>query len=888
MGIRETDANLGKESDIIYNRLTNELNNSVNVLNGFNAYFHTVDNIDYNHLDEYSSSIRAQYPHIYMIEYMVQVPKEDVKKFIQARKNEGYANYRITEFSGNHHKELSPVKNRDVYYPIVFMDPLEVKTAAILGFDAYSQPAMRDAIDSAIKHGTNVATVPFELYEGSMGYAVFRPIFTTDGTPQNLKLKRELATRLVAVIVRIDNLIQNLGLNPRYSMELDYLDAKTNSYKSIYSNHVDTSNNTVLPEFQKQRIIEYAGQTLKLSLKRQLHWDDFSYEWLIFSLIVTGAISLLIFNFIHFRLKSIRERQQTQAELFREKELAEVTLHSIGEAVITTDLEHNIKYMNPVAELLTGWKIDDAINLPLESVFKLVSEDTRREIDSIIHDCLQKNETISIDTPTLLISKNGKEYAIESSAAPICDHSNNIVGSVLVFKNVTHIRNMARKMEYQATHDSLTGLINRREFEQQLKHAIHSARDDDHQHALCYLDLDQFKIVNDTCGHIAGDQLLRELAKLMPGCIRTSDCLARLGGDEFGVLMFDCPLDQAKKVADALRTTIKEFHFTWDKKAFDIGVSIGLVPITRDSGSLQDILRSADASCYIAKDKGRNRVHVYLPDDYELVKRHGEMQWLTRIQKALDENRFVLALQSMQALKPVEGLPHKEVLLRMLAEDGSIISPASFIPAAERYDMMATLDRWVIRTAFKMINDDRTNKLPSLVYNINLSGQTLCEPGILDFIQAEIKNFNIDASTICFEITETAVIANLSHAIEFITAMKKTDCLFALDDFGSGLSSFNYLKKLPVDYLKIDGEFIRDILTDPVDRAIVSAINNIGHEMGLQTVAEYAENHDIIEVLREIGVDHVQGYGIDKPVLWDSGHRQSQLKKTRQVPEPSV
>jgi EAL domain-containing protein (putative c-di-GMP-specific phosphodiesterase class I) len=352
--------------------------------------------------------------------------------------------------------------------------------------------------------------------------------------------------------------------------------------------------------------------------------------------------------------------------------------------------------------------------------------------------------------------------------------------------------------------------------------------------------------------------------------------------------MFDCPLDQARKVADDLRTTVKEFHFTWDKKTFDIGVSIGLVAITKDSGSLQDILRCADSSCYIAKDKGRNRVHVYTSDDYELVKRHGEMQWLTRIQKATEENNFVLALQSIQALRPVEGLPHKEILIRMLTEDGSIVSPNSFIPAAERYDLMATLDRWVIRTSFRMINDEHTNKRPRFVYNINLSGQTLCDHGILDFIQTEIKNFNITASNICFEITETAAIANLPHAIEFITAMKKTGCQFALDDFGSGLSSFNYLKKLPVDYLKIDGDFVKDILTDPIDRAVVSAINNIGHEMGLQTVAEYAENADIIETLREIGIDYVQGYGIDKPRLWYSSDEQSRRKKTKQAPAPSA
>jgi diguanylate cyclase (GGDEF)-like protein/PAS domain S-box-containing protein len=888
IGIKQVEAGLGQESDAIYNRLTNELNNSSSILNGFNAYFNTVDNIDYKHLEEYSGSIRDQYPHIYMTMYMVRVTNNEIKSFIQARKDEGYATYRITEYAAESQQKLVPVSHRGIYYPIVFMDPLAVRASPMLGFDAYSHPVMQGAINDAIRLGENTATTPYQLYEGGLGYAVIRPIYTTNTLPQDNTLKQEFATRLVAVIIRIDNLIRSLNIDPMYTMELDYLDPYTNSYRRIDSGSKTLAGKFILPEYRKERSFAHAGQAFKLSLRRQLHWHDFNYEWLMFAAIVTAAITLLIFNFIHLRLKSIHERQLAQADLFREKELAEVTLHSIGEAVITTDLEHNIKYMNPVAELLTGWSIDDAVNHPLESVFKLVSEDTRREVDSIIHECLSKNEAVILDTPTLLISKDGKEYAIENSAAPICDHSSNTVGSVLVFRNVTNIRNMAKKMEFQATHDSLTGLINRHEFERQLKNAVHSARDDEHQHALCYLDLDQFKVVNDTCGHIAGDQLLRELAKLMPHCIRTSDCLARLGGDEFGVLMFDCPLDQAEKVADALRTTIKEFHFSWDKKAFDIGVSIGLVPITKDSGSLQDILRSADSSCYIAKDQGRNRVHIYLPDDYELVKRHGEMQWLTRIQKAIDEKRFLLALQSIQSIQPGNHLPHKEVLLRMLDEDGSIVPPMSFIPAAERYDIMTTLDRWVIRTAFQMIDNLHQNRKPECVYNINLSGQTLCDPNILTYIQTEIDNFNVSAEHICFEITETAVIANLSYAIEFITEMKKVGCKFALDDFGSGLSSFSYLKKLPVDFLKIDGEFVRDILNDPMDRAIVAAINNIGHEMGLQTVAEYAENIKIIEVLKEIGVDYLQGYAIHKPQLWYSKAENLREKKIRQAPAPSA
>lgn len=869
MGLKEIEVELTQQADIVYSRLTNELNNSSNILNGFNAYFHTVDKIDYKHLEEYSQSIREQYPHIYMAEYLVRVQKSELKNFIEARRNEGYSTYRLSEFANSDNNELVPVGDRGVYYPIVFMDPLEVKTSALLGFDAYSFPPVREAMNDAIILGQNTATTPFKLYGGGIGYAVIRPIYTSDQLPKDNQLKQELATRMVAVIVRIDSLISHLDVAAPYRIDLAYLDKKTNQYQTINFDHEKIKADSMLPNYHLDRTITHAGQTFQLTIKRQLHWENLNYEWLIFSMIVTAAISLLIFNFIHLRLKSIQERRLAQVELFREKELAEVTLHSIGDAVITTDLDHNIKYMNPVAELLTGWSAEEAINCPLESVFNLVNEETRREVESIVYECLKKNETISLTTPTILISKDRKEYAIENSAAPICDHSSNTVGSVLVFRNVTAIRNMSRKMEFQATHDSLTGLINRHEFERQLKTAVQSTRDSNHEHALCYLDLDQFKVVNDTCGHIAGDQLLRELAKHMPQCIRTSDCLARLGGDEFGVLMFDCPLPQAERVADALRATIKNFHFSWDKRSFDIGVSIGLVPITRGSGSLQDILRCADSSCYIAKDQGRNRVHIYMPDDYELVKRHGEMQWLTRIQKALDENRFLLAVQSIVAICPDKELPHKEILIRMQDEDGSIVPPMSFIPAAERYDMMSTLDRWVIRTAFRMIKNEHKNEKLNCVYNINLSGQTLCDTEILRFIQTEVENFELSAQHICFEITETAVIANMSHAIDFITAMKKIGCKFALDDFGSGLSSFSYLKKLPVDYLKIDGEFIRDIVNDPMDRAIVAAINNIGHEMGLQTVAEYVENQEIIEVLKEIGVDYAQGYGIEKPTIWE-------------------
>ena len=468
------------------------------------------------------------------------------------------------------------------------------------------------------------------------------------------------------------------------------------------------------------------------------------------------------------------------------------------------------------------------------------------------------------------MNKNGDEFAVENSSSPIRSHDGELIGAVLVFRNITHIRNLSKKMEFQATHDALTGLINRHEFEHQLQIAVKSARESDRNHAICYLDLDQFKIVNDTCGHIAGDQLLKELASLMPHNIRSSDCLARLGGDEFGVLMFDCPIKQAEKVADGLRAAIRDFTFSWDRKTFDVGVSIGLVPIRKDSGSVQDVLRRSDSACYIAKDLGRNRVHLYTPDDIELSKRHGELQWITRIKNALEYDLFQLALQTIRPVGKAGGRMHYEVLLRLDEGNGDIIPPMSFIPAAERYDMMPTLDKWVINSTFKLIREDKRRNKNRRVYNINLSGQTLCDTDILEYIRSQIDHYGIDARDLCFEITETAVIANLALAIDFIGRMKKMGCMFALDDFGSGLSSFAYLKKLPVDFIKIDGEFVRDIKHDPMDRAIVSAINDIGHEIGLTTVAEYVEDEDVLALLKQLGVDYVQGFAVDLPRTWRS------------------
>ena len=453
-------------------------------------------------------------------------------------------------------------------------------------------------------------------------------------------------------------------------------------------------------------------------------------------------------------------------------------------------------------------------------------------------------------------------HIFSASFIPLKESSGRVTNIMGVMQDITDAADLADKLSFQASYDALTGLVNRPEFERRLERVLAGTQDDASTHALCYLDLDQFKVINDTCGHIAGDELLRQLGPLLHNAVRKRDSLARLGGDEFGVLMEHCSIDQARRAAETLRVTVEEFRFVWQDRSFQIGVSIGVVPIDNASQDLAMVLSAADSACYAAKDRGRNRIHVYQPDDHELARRHGEMQWVNRIQSALDENRFVLYQQPIVALRG-DGAPTQvELLLRLRDEDGALVPPGAFLPAAERYNLAVSIDRWVIRQAFHWIATSTT--APDRCF-INLSGQSLGDEGFLELVIGEFESSAVSPTRICFEVTETAAIANLRNATAFMSALRRLGCQFALDDFGSGLSSFAYLRTLPVDYLKIDGLFVRDMVDNPIDVAVVQSINQIGRVMNKQTIAESAESDAIIEKLRELDVDFTQGYATGEP-----------------------
>jgi diguanylate cyclase (GGDEF)-like protein/PAS domain S-box-containing protein len=567
--------------------------------------------------------------------------------------------------------------------------------------------------------------------------------------------------------------------------------------------------------------------------------------------------------------RDVSHRKSMEVSLSRSKRQAQYTLESISEGVITTDNDGRVDYMNRAAETLIGANRDDVTGHRVGELFTLVDDADRRPLGDPVERCLAMRRRVNMGRRAVLVTADGEhEHSVELTASPVRGPSNSISGAVVVFHDVSELRGLTRKMSYQATHDPLTGLINRREFERRLDDAMDSAHSEEAVHMLFYMDLDRFKAVNDSCGHMAGDNMLREVAALIKDQVRDSDFVGRLGGDEFGALLIGCPIEKARQIATDICNAIADYRFVWKDKIFNIGISIGLVEISHTSGALQDVMSAADSACYMAKQQGRGQVHVYSARDEAVARERGDIQWLRQLQTALHEDGFMLAVQPIIAMRgKAESGPAVEVLIRLSDDRGRSNDSAEFLRPAERYQMMPQIDRWVINAALVAISGGEIKLPANRSCAINLSGQTLGDEAFLGFVVDALDHSGVSPSAICFEVTESAILSNVQHAQRFIEVLHGIGCEFSLDDFGSGLGSFSSLKHLPVDYLKIDGTYTRNLQTDVVNQEMVAAMIKLARTMEFKIVAEQVEQQEDFDWLRDIGVDFVQGRFVDPPVL---------------------
>ena len=575
--------------------------------------------------------------------------------------------------------------------------------------------------------------------------------------------------------------------------------------------------------------------------------------WVLFMFILGSAV------FVAYYV--VKRITATENELFLEKERALSTLKSIGDAVITTDHSGNVEYLNPVAEKLTGYSTHEIKGRPITQVFRAYDKKNERWLADCIMQFLSSGAYSMPSNDIVLHTADDEIIDINLTIAPIQNEYNIVLGTITSFQDITKEKVLAKHIEHQARHDVLTGLLNRREFELKVEQTL-KLYSEGNTHALCVMDLDRFKIVNDTVGHAAGDELLRQISSRFKEVLRQTDLIARIGGDEFAVFLSNVNTEDAELIAEKILTTIRDYQFVWGDKAFRVGASIGMVDAPAQVSTYENLYHAADTACYMAKHEGRDRVHIVTYDDANVTEKREQTQWVNRINDALDSNRFVLYCQDIVPLRDDSDLkPHKEILIRMLDEDGEVVPPMAFIPPAERYNLMSQLDEWVVNNVIAQLAEDKS----STVYAINLSGQSIADRKFTQTVLDVIRQADIEQGRLCFEVTETSAIANLENASKFLASLQELGCFTALDDFGSGLSSFAYLRNLPIHYLKIDGMFVKQIVEDSTNRVMVEAIHSIGRTMDLKTIAEFVEDEQVMNLLKDMGIDYAQGYHFGNP-----------------------
>lgn len=808
-------------------------------------------------------NLKDEFPGVLGFGYISQVTPANQQAFSESA---------ASEYGG--HFAIKTTGSKTPMYVIRSIEPSEGNSAA-LGYDAGSEPKRRAAIEAALKTGNMAMSAPIHLIQvkgANLGalYVMPASLSMTPGNP---------VVGLVYAAVNYPNEMSRMGsASTRMAFSMaDVTDEETVLFQSQSSNFAAIAGNS---KFVDHRMISLGGRNFMLTVVSTPEFDaTIKRQWAQWLAILGGVVSLTMaaatWLLIMRKERATELAHNMTADLAENQEMLRVTLNSIGDAVVTTDPEGAVVWMNPVAERLSGWSVPEARSKPITDIIQL-SSDNPDELADPVGDAIRRGKIEVLAGNTSLTARQGAEYGVEMTAAPIFDANSHVIGGVMVFRDVTKTRALTREMVHYARHDVLTGLPNRFEFEERTAHFIDRINGHGGQGAVMFIDLDHFKVVNDTCGHFVGDTLLRQIGEIVKSCVDKWDIVARLGGDEFAVLLEDCDEEEARRVANDICDTIDHYRLVAPSgKRFRVGASVGLT-MANSKGpnkaySLDTLLHEADSACHAAKNAGRNRVHVWSLEDGGLQTQAGQAAWGVEVERALDEKSFELYAQRIEPrsdrAKHREGTEGAslEILLRMKSADGGNSSPAAFMPAAERYQLASRIDRWVVREVFSRLSDERAWVERFGHIGVNLSGQSVGDPTFHAFVRDVINHATFDVRRVCFEITETAAITNLAAASQFLSDMRERGIRIALDDFGSGVASFGYLKSLPVDYLKIDGQFVVGLTSNPIDQVSVQSFCDVARVLGVETIAEYVEDAQTLAILDRMGVDLVQGYHIHMP-----------------------
>lgn len=843
------------------------------VLYSIRSFFNANDSVNGREFSLFAKHQLLRYPEIQALEWTPRVSREQRDEFEDKDDGPGV----ITELGAD--GQMVVAAQRDEYFPIMYIEPLSGNSRAH-GFDISTNALAREAQLRALTMGGFALTAPIRLVQenGSQRGLV---AYLKSNHPHTVSSMSGYG--VIAGVYRMDDFVSSVMLQREdlsANVKLKIVDISSDPVVLYQGNDAASKNNQALAGLSWQTDYAIGGRVYRFVYLPQHGFLANVVQWsswlvllagLLFTALLGGWLlsltgrTMRISQLVQERTSSLQheveERKRAQQELLKLSRAVEFSPYM----VLITKPDGEIEYSSPKFTEVTGYGPDEVVGHNINMLhFAKHGEISYSEIWQTLGDDPDWTGDI------INQKKMGTLYWAQVHIAPIYDAENLLTHFVVTQQDITEARMISEQISYQASHDQLTGLVNRREFEVRLSNLLQFSSYAEAKHAFCFLDLDQFKVVNDTCGHIAGDELLRQISALLQERIRASDTLARLGGDEFGILMQNCPLSKAQMIAEEIRDAVAQFKFGWEQQVFSIGVSIGVVQIDINSVSMTEVLQQADSACYTAKDSGRNRVHLYQQGDELLAQREGEMHWVAEINSALEENRFLLYGQVIVPLQNMQLKPDVEVLIRMQDREGNIVPPGAFLPAAERYQLSSRIDQWVVEHTFSWLEENFAAFSQSLgCCAINLSGGSLGDNLIRDTIVSRLEGSSLLPYKIKFEITETSAIANLSEARRFIHGVKAYGCQFSLDDFGSGLSSFAYLKNLPVDNLKIDGLFVKGIAEDQLDLAMVKSINDIGHVMGKTTIAEFVEDDQIRQLLVDMGVDYGQGYGLGRPMPLD-------------------